>query len=285
MTPLDVALQAAEDAGTLLLSYFGSLDPSDVMEKGRNDVVSRADRESEELCRKALLGAFPNDTFLGEESGASRIVLNEGAGSGFAWEEACGWGEAVWIVDPLDGTANFVRGFPHWSVSIARVLGGPEGVIDTGVIWDPVKRDLFWAVRGEGAYRNGKRLRMPLRAGLSGAAMATGFPYRQQHKIDTYLEVFKAVFLEVQSLRRVGSAALDLAYTAAGIFDGFFEFGLSRWDTAAGALLVTEAGGLVTDFSGGGLWRERGNLVAASPRVHAGLLSLVSAEGIAEKDL
>jgi myo-inositol-1(or 4)-monophosphatase len=269
MTHLAAARQAAEEAGQLLLSYYGSLEPWEVEEKGRNDVVSKADRESEDLCRQILLGAFPKDSFLGEESGAS----------------SADWGEAVWIVDPLDGTANFVRGFPHWCVSIARVEESPDGPIHTAVIWDPVKEDLFWAVRGKGAFRNGRRIHVPPRSGLPGAALATGFPFRQHRKIDTYLKVFKAVFLSVQSLRRAGSAALDLAYTATGIFDGFFEFGLSRWDTAAGALIVTEAGGMVSDFSGGDKWRERGNLVAASPGVHTALLELVAKEGIAEQAL
>ena len=168
---------------------------------------------------------------------------------------------------------------------IARTSGGTFGPLETAVIWDPVKGDLFTAVRGEGAFRNGKPLRMPERPGLDGCAMATGFPFRQQAKIDLYLRIFRAAFLEVRSLRRAGSAALDLAYVAAGIFDGFFEFGLSPWDTAAGALLVTEAGGLVSDFDGTGRWRKRGNLVAGSPGVHAGFLALVAALGIEEEDL
>jgi len=267
--PLEVAALAARRAGEILLGYFGSLDPSWVEEKSKNDVVSRADRESEALLKEQLLGAFPGDRFLGEEGGAS-----EGDA-----------GAPTWIVDPLDGTANFVRGFPHWAVSIGRTSGGTAGPLDTAVVWDPLKRDLFTASLGEGAFRNGKPLQVPRREGLAGSAMATGFPFRQQAKIDVYLKVFRSAFLEVQSLRRAGSAALDLAYTAAGIFDGFFEFGLSPWDTAAGALLITEAGGLVTDFDGGGRWRKRGNVVAASPGVHAAFLELLSREGVKEENL
>jgi myo-inositol-1(or 4)-monophosphatase len=269
MRPLDVAIAAAEEAGALLVDYFGSLDPADVKEKAKNDMVSRADREAEAVLRRVLLGAFPHDGFLGEETGAT---------GGAA-------GAPTWIVDPLDGTANFIRGFPHWAVSIARTSGGLEGPFEVGVIWDPVKEDLFSAAAGAGAFRNGARLRMPARAGLDGAALATGFPFRQQGKIDLYLTIFREVFLAARSLRRAGSAALDLAYTAAGIFDGFFEFGLSPWDTAAGALLIAEAGGIVTDFDGGGSWRKRGNVLAGSPGTHAALLELVRALGVTESRL
>ena len=268
--PVDAAVDAARRAGDLLTGYFRSFDPSWVEEKSRNDVVSKADRESEALVRDVLLGAFPGDRFLGEEGGAS------GGADDLA---------PTWIVDPLDGTANFVRGFPHWAVSIGRTSGGTFGPLDTAVVWDPVKGDLFTAELGGGAFRNGKPMRMPARPGLDGCAMATGFPFRQQAKIDLYLRIFRAAFLEVRSLRRAGSAALDLAYVSAGIFDGFFEFGLSPWDTAAGALLVTEAGGLVSDFSGGDLWRQRGNLVAGSPGVHAEFLKLVAGLGVKEEDL
>ncbi len=269
MRALDIAVEAAEEAGELLVDYFGSLDPADVEEKGKNDMVSRADREAEALLRHAILAAYPHDRFLGEETGTS-------GGTGDA---------PVWIVDPLDGTANFIRGFPHWAVSIARTSGGLDGPLEVGVIWDPVKEDLFTASAGGGAFRNGARLRMPPRASLEGAALATGFPFRQQGKIDLYLAIFREVFLAARSLRRAGSAALDLAYTAAGIFDGFFEFGLSPWDTAAGALLIAEAGGLVTDFDGGASWRRRGNVLAGSPGTHAALLGVVRALGVTESRL
>jgi myo-inositol-1(or 4)-monophosphatase len=266
---LDAALAAAREAGELLVSLYGALDPSDIQEKSRNDLVSRADRESEELIRRILLGAFPGDAFLGEEGGAS----------------AAGGDAPTWIVDPLDGTANFLRGFPHWSVSIARAAGGAGGELVVGVVWDPVKRDLFAAEKGAGAFRNDKRLAPPGPDGLSRAALATGFPFRQREKIDLYLSVFREVFLSCRSLRRAGSAALDLAYTAAGIFDGFFEFGLSPWDTAAGAVLVREAGGLVSDFDGGARWRERGNVLAGAPAVHAALVELVAKVGVSEARL
>jgi len=266
---VDAAVEAARRAGEILTGYFVAFDPSWVEEKSRNDVVSRADRESEALVREQLLGAFPHDRFLGEEGGAS-----EG-------DDAA----PTWIVDPLDGTANFVRGFPHWAVSIARTSGGTFGPLETAVKRSAFTGSQITAVRGEGAFRNGKRLRMPRRRGLDGCAMATGFPFRQRSKIDLYLRIFRAAFLEVRSLRRAGSAALVLAYVAAGIFDGFFEFGLSPWDTAAGALLVTEAEGLVSDFDGAGLWRKRGNLVAGSPGVHAEFLELVAGLGVKEEDL
>jgi len=269
MRPLDVAIEAAQEAGEVLLDYFGSLDPSDVREKAKNDMVSRADGEAEEILRRVLLGAFPHDRFLGEETGMS--------GSDSA--------APTWIVDPLDGTANFIRGFPHWAISVARTTGGLLGPLEVGVVWDPVKEDLFVAEAGSGAHRNEARLRIPMREGLDGAALATGFPFRKQEKIDLYLSIFREVFLGARSLRRAGSAALDLAYTAAGIFDGFFEFGLSPWDTAAGALLIAEAGGLVTDFDGKESWRTRGNVLAGSPGVHAALHALTKRIGVTEAQL
>ncbi len=269
MTPAEVAVSAAREAGELLLGHFGTLDPSEVKEKARNDMVTRADREAEEVLRRVLLGAFPCDRFLGEETGMSG-----------ADDHA-----SVWVVDPLDGTANFVRGFPHWAISIARTSGGVLGPLEAGVVFDPIKKDLFVAEAGGGAFRNGVRLRMPAQENLDGAGLATGFPFRQREKIDLYLRVFREVFLEARSIRRAGSAALDLAYTGAGIFDGFFEFGLSPWDTAAGALLIAEAGGVVTDFDGKGSWRTRGNVLAGTPGVHAALLDAVRKLGVTESSL
>jgi myo-inositol-1(or 4)-monophosphatase len=266
---LDTAIAAAREAGEVLVGHFGRLDAALVEEKALNDVVSIADRESEAVIRRVVLGAFPLDRFLGEETGLSGA--DETAPS--------------WIVDPLDGTANFVRGFPHWAVSIARTRAGLLGALEVGVVWDPVKNDLFTAESGSGAFRNGQRLRVPPRLGLEGSALATGFPFRQQHKIDRYLSIFRALFMKSRSIRRAGSAALDLAYVAAGIFDGFFEFGLSPWDSAAGALLIAEAGGIVTDFEGGPTWRTRGNVLAATPGVHAALLEVMREIGVEEKDL
>jgi myo-inositol-1(or 4)-monophosphatase len=268
-SPVDAAIAAAKEAGEVLLSHFGSIEPSAVVEKAKNDVVSHADKESEAVLRRVLLGAHPSDVFLGEETGLSGADASAPA----------------WICDPLDGTANFVRGFPHFAVSIARTRGGLLGPIEVGVVWDPVKRDLFAAEAGGGAFRNGLRATMPPRASLDGAALATGFPFRQQHRIDLYLTIFREVFMNSRSIRRAGSAALDLAYCAAGIFDGFFEFGLSPWDTAAGALLIAEAGGHVSDFDGGGSWRTRGNLLAGSPGVHDGLLAMVRKLGVTEAQL
>jgi myo-inositol-1(or 4)-monophosphatase len=267
---VDAAVAAARQAGELLLGSFGSLAPADIQEKSKNDLVSKADRESEALIRSLLLGAFPGDRFLGEEGGASEDGDPDAP---------------TWIVDPLDGTANFVRCFPHWAVSIGRTEKGSSGPLTIGVIWDPVKKDMFVAERGAGAYRNDKRLTAPSRESLAGAAIATGFPFRQQAKIDLYLALFKQVFLRCRSLRRAGSAALDLAYTAAGVFDGFFEFGLSPWDTAAGAVLVREAGGVISDFDGGERWRERGNILAGAPGVHRDLVEVVRSAGAVEERL
>ena len=261
-----MAIAATREAGEVLLSHFGAIEPSSVVEKAKNDVVSRADQESEAVLRRVLLGAFPSDVFLGEETGMSGADASAPA----------------WICDPLDGTANFVRGFPHFAVSVARTAGGLLGPVEVGVVWDPVKKDLFVAEAGGGSFRNGTRVAMPPRASLEGAALATGFPFRQHHRIDLYLTIFRAAFLRARSVRRAGSAALDLVYCAAGIFDGFFEFGLSPWDTAAGSLLITEAGGVVTDFDGGPSWRTRGNVLAGSPGTHEALLSMVRELGVTE---
>ncbi|MGZ5426192.1 MAG: inositol monophosphatase family protein, partial [Thermoanaerobaculia bacterium] len=179
MRPVDAAIAAAREAGEVLLGHFGRLDPARVEEKSKNDVVSIADRESEAVIRRVLLGAFGADRFLGEETGLTGA--DETAPS--------------WIVDPLDGTANFVRGFPHWAVSIARTRGGLLGALEAGVVWDPVKNDLFAAEVGGGAFRNGQRMRVPPRKDLEGAALATGFPFRQQDKIDRYLSIFRALFM------------------------------------------------------------------------------------------
>jgi myo-inositol-1(or 4)-monophosphatase len=250
---LDTAIRAARAGGDVLLPFWRNLPHGAVEEKQQNDYVTRADRESEEAILRTVHERFPDDAFLGEEGG-----VREGRG---------GDGR-TWIVDPLDGTSNFVSGFPFWCVSIAAMEAGR---LAAAVVWDPLRNELYSAARGEGAFRNGERLSVSGRPGVAGAFMATGFPFRYRHRIDAYLALFRAVFLEARAVRRAGSAALDLAYVAAGVFDGFFEFHLSPWDIAAGALLIREAGGAVTDFDGGDRFLERGNILAGAPGVAEGL--------------
>jgi myo-inositol-1(or 4)-monophosphatase len=200
---------------------------------------------------------FPDDGFLGEEGG------QRGAG-----------GESrTWIVDPLDGTSNFIAGFPFWCVSVAAREGKE---IVAGAVWDPLRGELYSAERGSGAFRNGERLRVTGRETLDGAFLATGYPFRSKDRIDLYLSVFRELFLHARAIRRAGSAALDLANVAAGVFDGFFEFKLSIWDVAAGVLLIEEAGGRVSDFDGRDAFWERGNVVAGTPGVASGILRVAA---------
>ncbi len=232
---LDAAVDAAVAGGRVLSANWRNLPHGSVEEKKKNDFVTLADRESEERIVGVLRGRFPGDAFLGEEGGTH--------GGGEARS-----GARIWIIDPLDGTSNFVSGFPFWCVSIAAREGDD---LVAAVVWDPLRDEMYTAERGGGAWRNGTRLSVTGRPGLDGAFVATGFPFRNRHKIDSYLALFKAVFVHARAIRRAGSAALDLAYVAAGVFDGFFEFRLAPWDVAAGALLISEAGGVLTDFDGG----------------------------------
>jgi myo-inositol-1(or 4)-monophosphatase len=261
---LDAAVEAAAEGGRVLLANWRNLPRGSVEEKKKNDFVTHADRESEERIIGVLKGRFPADAFLAEEGG-------ERGGSGA--------GARVWIIDPLDGTSNFVSGFPFWCVSIAAREG--EELV-AAVVWDPLRDEMYTAERGGGAWRNGARLAVTGRPDLDGAFIATGFPFRNRHKIDTYLALFKAVFLHARAIRRAGSAALDLAYVAAGVFDGFFEFRLAPWDVAAGALLIEEAGGVLTDFDGGKRYFDRGNVVAGPRGVAEGILR--AARGIVAED-
>jgi len=249
---LETAIAAARAGGAVLLRSWRSLAPGAVVEKQRNDFVTSADRESEAAIIERIRERFPDDAFLGEEGGASGA-----AGA-----------KRTWIIDPLDGTSNFVSGFPFWSVSIAARVGNE---IVAGVVWDPLRDELYAAERGAGAFRNDDPIHVTGLAGVDGAFLATGFPFRHRDSIDLYLALFREIFLHARAIRRAGSAALDLALVAAGVFDGFFEFRLSAWDIAAGAILIGEAGGVVSDFSGGDRFWERGNVVAGARGVAAGI--------------
>lgn len=248
---LDAALDAARTGGEVLLSHWRKLDPAGITEKTKNDLVSQADKESEAAIRAVLEQAFPQYGWLGEESGA-------------AGDEA-----RRWIVDPLDGTLNFIQGFPHWCVSVA--LWDAEGPA-AGVVWDPLKGDCFSATRGGGAQWNGRPMAVSAQPGLDGAFLATGFAYQLGDRYPRWRDTLDRVFPRAKAIRRAGSAALDLAHTAAGIFDGFWEMGLQPWDLGAGALLVLEAGGLLSDWEGGPGWPQ-GTLVAGTPGVQRDLIA------------
>ncbi|HYU23786.1 MAG TPA: inositol monophosphatase family protein [Thermoanaerobaculia bacterium] len=254
MNDIEIATEAARRGSAVLLRHWEQLGKDDADLKARNDWVSRADRESESAILSFIREQRPNDSVLGEESGRT-------AGN-----------ERTWIVDPLDGTSNYLQHFPVWSISIG-LLRGSE--IVAGLIYEPL-RDLFYtAERGAGAFRNGRRMSVSTQGGVEGSFLATGFPFRAQQFVKAYCSIFQDVITIAKGVRRAGSAALDLAYTAAGTFDGFFEMHLSPWDVAAGSLLVTEAGGVVSDFSGGQRWLERGNIVGAPAAVHRELVALI----------
>ena len=253
---LNIAVRAARSAGDFISRYSERVDSLQITEKSRNDFVTEVDKGAEKTIIDTIRKAYPNHSILAEESGQH---------SGNEYE---------WIIDPLDGTTNFLYGFPHYAVSIAV---RHKGRISQGVVYNPISQELFTASRGEGAQLDGRRLRVTSRKGLEGALLGTGIPYRddQMHLMDDYLGMLKALIPGSAGIRRPGSAALDLAYVAAGRLDGFWEMDLNIWDIAAGVLLVEEAGGLVGDFKGGMDYLENGNIVAANPKVFKAMLQTI----------
>ena len=251
---LNIAVRAARRAGNFIARSVEEIDRLDITTKSPNDFVSDVDRKAEQLIIETLREAFPDHSILAEESGEQ------------------GDGDFQWIIDPLDGTTNFLHGFPQFAVSIAL---RHKGRLEQAVVYDPTRQELFTASRGAGAQLNDRRLRVSNRKGLEGALLGTGFPFKQQQYLDAYLATFKALFPMTAGIRRPGSAALDLAYVAAGRLDGFWEIGLNPWDMAAGALIVQEAGGLVSDFGGGNAYLDTGNLVAGNPKVFKAMLQAI----------
>jgi myo-inositol-1(or 4)-monophosphatase len=249
---LEVGIEAARKAGEIILGHAGRLSRSDIASKRTFDFVTQVDLESEQAVIRTIRERFPDHLFYTEES------LKESREGGCRW-----------IVDPLDGTTNFIHGYPVLSVSIALER---DGEVVVGVIYDPLRSELFTAVKGEGARLDGRELSVSPPRPLNECVVLTGFPFRMKEHTSMYLEMFRNIFLKVGDLRRCGSAALDLAYVAAGRGDGFFEIGLGAWDVAAGSLMVREAGGLVTDFGGGPGFLSTGNIVAGGPAIHALLL-------------
>ena len=248
---LNTAVKAARRAGQIINRASLDLDHLAVTNKRPNDFVSEADRAAEQAIIEILLGAYPNHAILAEESGSH------------------GASEYLWIIDPLDGTTNFIHGFPQYAVSIALMH---KEVLTQAVIFDPVHNNLFTASRGQGAFLNDRRIRISKRRDLKEALIGTGFPFRDFTHMDAYLAMFRHMMQNTAGIRRPGSAALDLAYTAAGWLDGFWEIGLSRWDIAAGCLLIKEAGGLVGDFQGNDGYLQSGNVVAGNPKIFTQLL-------------
>ena len=228
-----------------------------VSQKQVNDFVTEIDQASERIIIETLLTAYPDHGILAEESGSQHGNPNA---------------DHIWIIDPLDGTTNFIHGFPVYCVSIALQV---RGKLEQAVIYDPTRNDLFTATKGRGAYMNERRIRVSKRVRLNECLISTGFPFRPEDDFNKYLRLMGDVMQRTAGLRRPGAAALDLAYVAAGFSDGFFELGLQPWDMAAGALLVTEAGGLVGNFTGDANYLEHKECMAASPRIYAQLVPLL----------
>jgi myo-inositol-1(or 4)-monophosphatase len=250
---IETAIKAAERAAETLMEYFRHLSQLQVELKARNDYVTEADKKSEMIIIKTIQELFPHHTIVAEESGLY---------SGNDWK---------WYIDPLDGTKNLIHGLPIFCISIGVEF---KGELVAAVVNAPALQTVFIAEKGSGAYCNGKRLKVSSRS-FEEALVATGFPFRGKVFLDNYLKCFKEVFLSVSGIRRCGSAALDLAFTAKGVFDGFWEMSLHPWDIAAGVLLIEEAGGVVSDFNGERKFMESGNIIGASQSTYPGLYSIV----------
>jgi myo-inositol-1(or 4)-monophosphatase len=255
---LNTAVKAARRAAAIINRASFDIDRIKVTEKQHNDFVTEVDQAAEQAIIEVLKTAYPDHAILAEESGASANLQDQ---------------EFVWIIDPLDGTTNFIHGFPQYCVSIALQH---RGQITQGVVYDPTRNELFTATKGAGAYLNEKRIRVAKRDKMADALIGTGFPFRTAEGIDNYLRMFRVMTEKCAGLRRPGAAALDLAYVAAGRLDGFFEKGLKPWDIAAGALMITEAGGIVGDFTGESDYLYKGDAIAASPKIFAQMVSLLS---------
>lgn len=253
---LTIATRAARAAGDLILRFADRVYTLNVTAKGRNDFVSEVDHQAEREIVSILSKAYPSHAFLGEEGGRHKQPKSE----------------FTWIIDPLDGTTNFLHGFPQFAVSIALAY---RGNLECGVVYDPVRGEMFTASRGEGAMLDNRRIRVSKQNAFVGALLGTGFPFKDQRHNDAYFGMFRELMKDTAGIRRAGSAALDLAWVACGRMDGFWEFGLMPWDMAAGALIIQEAGGVVTDLEGGSRYMETGNVLAANPRLHGLMLDAI----------
>src|SRR6187455_685412 len=255
---LAIAVKAARRAGNFINRSARDLDLLTVTAKGPKDFVSEVDRAAEAAIVETIHSVYPEHAILAEE----------GTGRGRNPDA-----EHTWIIDPLDGTTNFLHGFPQYCVSIALAH---KNVVQQGVIFDPVRNDLFTATRGRGAFLNDRRMRVSRRAHLRDCLIGTGFPFRDGSYLDTYLAMMKAMITHTAGLRRPGAAALDLAYVAAGFYDGFWEVGLNPWDVAAGSLLILEAGGLIGDLTGEGDYLYGGQVIGANPKIFVQMVQALS---------
>lgn len=251
---LNMGIRAVRAAGDFIVRCMDQLQGISVTAKSRNDFVSEVDRRAEQIIIDNLRKAYPDHAILAEESGAQ------------------GNSDYQWIIDPLDGTTNFLHGFPQFAVSVALAH---KGVLDQGIVYDPLRQELFTASRGEGAHLDGRRIRVTRLNTLEGALIGTGFPFRTLDRLDAYIDIFRQLTAVTAGIRRPGAASLDLAYVASGRIDGFWEYGLEQWDIAAGTLLIREAGGYVSDINDSSPELKSGNVVAGNPAVHDLLLKLI----------
>ncbi len=244
---VNIATRAARQAGDIIMRSTERMDKLTITNKSENDYVTEVDQKAEQEIIHAIRKAYPDHAILAEESGHTE-----------------GSAEFEWVIDPLDGTTNYLHQFPQYSVSIAVKQ---KGRLEHAVVYDPLKDEIFSASRGAGAQMNGRRLRVSPAKGLEGALLGTGFPFKDQRYLDIYLQMLKTMIIPSAGIRRAGSAALDLAYVAAGRLDGFWELNLKPWDMAAGLLLIQEAGGMVSDIKGGHNIFETGHVIAGNPKV------------------
>ncbi|CAM2986294.1 inositol monophosphatase family protein [Legionella worsleiensis] len=253
---LNIAVSAARQAGEIIIRHMEQIDRLKITEKNSNEYFSEVDIKAEQAIINAIHKAYPEHGILAEESGFQE-----------------GDGESVWIIDPLDGTSNYLHGFPFFSVSIALKI---KNRIEHGVIYDPLRHECYAASRGRGARLNDRRIRVSKQTQLSASLLGTGVPFRNMSLAQRYLPTFEALMGKCAGVRRTGSAALDLAYVASGRIDGFWELGLRPWDIAAGSLLVREAGGLISDTHGGDDFLQNGDVVAGTPKVFKTLIQTIS---------
>jgi len=255
---LNIAIKAARAAGAIINRASLDIERLTVTTKSTNDYVTEVDQAAEDAIIATILEAYPGHGILAEESGR---------------EHGARHSDYVWIIDPLDGTTNFIHGFPVYAVSIALTF---RGQVQQAVVYDPSRNDMFYASKGKGAFMNDRRIRVSKRTRLKDSLIGTGFPFRKGDNFQRYMKMFEQVMVECAGLRRPGAAALDLCYVAAGFYDGFFETGLSPWDIAAGSLIITEAGGLVGNFTGEPDFMYQREIVAGTPRVYGQLVKILT---------
>jgi len=255
---LNIAIKAARAAGAIINRASLDIERLQVTAKSHNDFVTEVDQAAERVIIETILEAYPGHGILAEESGRTQGARHS---------------DYVWIIDPLDGTTNFIHGFPVYAVSIALSY---RGQVQQAVVYDPTRNDLFYASKGKGAYLNDRRIRVSKRTRMLEALIGTGFPFRKGDNFQRYLKMFEDVMVQCAGLRRPGAASLDLCYVAAGYYDGFFETGLSPWDVAAGSLMITEAGGLVGNFTGEPDFLYQREILAATPRIYGQLVKTLA---------